>query len=124
MYPYDYTMRPPCPRAPLRITNPLTSMVENTTGILDTGASVTVIPQSLEARLRLTRQGSGTIVGIGGSRMEVAVYVAHLTVAEITVGSSVVFALDQPNILLGRDLLNQFNIFLRGKAQTFDMAAA
>ena len=124
MYPYDQTVNPPAPRVPVRISHPVTNFFAEAMGFLDTGASATVVPQEIINQLGLREVGANTLLGIERSPIVVANYQARLEVAWIRLGVLTVAGANFPHILLGRDVLNQFDITLRGKAQEVEMVPA
>ena len=124
LYHYDLAENPPAPFIAIRTTNPVTRQSEITAAKLDTGAARTVIPERLAERLGLSVAGFQVLRAFDGRRAEVLIYLADVELAGILFESVEVAAIPRSSILLGRDLLNQFDITLRGKAQTFDMAVA
>ena len=124
MYRYDTRLDPPAPLVPVRIINTDNGLYVVSSGLVDTCAFQTVIPQALALQLGLQAVGDTKVIGASVSPMPALVYRAQLEVAEVVLGNMLVLAMPISRILLGRDLLNQFDITLRGKAQTFEMVPA
>lgn len=88
---------------------------------LDTGADISVIPESLVADLRLTAKSSILMLGYDKTMAERETYLVDLEIAGYTLYAVRIVAVPRDTILLGRDILNHFIITLDGKALTFDL---
>jgi predicted aspartyl protease len=108
----------------VRIFNPATRRYVDSVGVLDTGSTVTVIPESLVRHLRLRQTGYNPLRGVTGSRTQTPLYLARLEVAGVLFDIIEVAGMNFPHILLGRDILNQFDITLRGKAEVCELTAS
>jgi predicted aspartyl protease len=91
---------------------------------MDTGAARTMIPTVSAHRLGLLISGIGHARAFDGRIVDVALYSANLKIAEMVLEEFEVGAINRAYILLGRDVLNQFDITLRGKAQVCEMSAS
>lgn len=88
---------------------------------LDTGASISVIPESLVDDLRLVPRKSVTIFGYDDKIAERDAFSVDLEIEGYKLRSVKVVSAPRKTILLGRDVLNHFIITLDGKALTFEM---
>jgi len=82
--------------------------------LVDTGADVTVIPARLARELDLPPVGEMMIEGATGRTARVPIFRAELEIGGIAVSVQVA-ALGQET-LIGRDVLNQWTLVLRGRA--------
>lgn len=123
---YDSTrLSPPGPVVPLVVRAfGKRDPAHNGLGQLDTGADMTVISDAVVDALQLVPEYSMLIGGYDGSTVERNCYLVTLEVAGETLDSIEVIAAPIDLIILGRDVLNHFNITLKGKELTFDMEAA
>lgn len=90
-------------------------------GKLDTGADITLIPPSLVNALQLVPEDSVVMVSYDGTETERTAYFVDLELGGHKLECVEVVAVPRDNILLGRDVLNRFNITLKGKELTFDI---
>lgn len=93
-------------------------------GLIDTGASISTIDDSVAMQLGLTQTGSVELGGVGGSSQR-PIYAAKFVVPEFGVeldpievaGVSIPFA--DVQILIGRDFLKQLRLDYKGSEGTF-----
>ncbi len=90
---------------------------------IDTGASISVIPESLASALKLAPGGSVRIRGAStdGARDCPTFYVTLSIEGCITVDTKVV-CLPRRDCLIGRDILNQLVLHADGPAKEFEIA--
>ncbi|MEP7198436.1 MAG: retroviral-like aspartic protease family protein [Chloroflexota bacterium] len=81
---------------------------------LDTGAARTMIPALSARRLGLIMAGLDRLRAFDGRVVDVKIYLVDLAIVGVTFEAVEVGTIDRDYILLGRDLLNQFDITLRG----------
>lgn len=68
--------------------------------------------------------GQGNVRGVERKNMPVVYYEAYIQVAEYSRGAVNVVGAEFAYLLLGRDILNQFDVTLRGKMQGVEIQAA
>ncbi|MBI2122972.1 MAG: aspartyl protease family protein [Armatimonadetes bacterium] len=110
--PYDARLDPPAPILSLRIHRTEDAPAIFLTALVDTGADLTVIPESLARQLAVLPVGHVRIRGVGGMAARVPMYSVEIEVAGLSRMLRVVGVGDEA--LVGRDLLNQFTLTLRG----------
>lgn len=120
---YDLRERPPAPIIALAVTNFENGKRVALRGKLDTGASISVLPVSALEPLELYPKGETAIIGYDGARTVRETYYADLEIESIRLASVRFVTTSRNEMLLGRDVLNQFLIILDGKALSFEMRA-
>ena len=89
---------------------------------LDTAADVSVIPNSLVEQLKLVQLDQAPIIGFGGHVSLAPTYLVGFAVRSFdALVLRVVADRDEPFILLGRDILNRFQIELDGPNLVFEI---
>jgi predicted aspartyl protease len=88
--------------------------------MVDTGADITVVPESVALHLRLPVLGQMKAQGFGGDWRTLKVYAAELQVVAYS-GSFRVLA-GGSEALLGRDVLRHVRIVLDGPSSTLEVA--
>ena len=89
---------------------------------VDTGADLTVVPDSVVRQLRLASRGDMTISGFGADPEMRPTYLVQIQVHDLTAFK--VEVLSDPTgsyILLGRDVLNHFRLVLDGPNQRLEL---
>ncbi len=123
-YQYDVRYSPPAPAISIRIVHPRTGNSLTVGAKLDTGASRTVLPLSVIRHLGLMAEGYRSAMSFDRRLTKLPLFKTTVEVADTSLENLRVFAINRPDALLGRDILNQFDITLRGKAQVFEMIIA
>lgn len=117
---YDARRDPPAPVLVLRLGAPGADLNYALVALVDTGSDSTVVPQDAADRLRLPLVGEITITGAGGFRQRAAIHAAIIEAAESR-GPVEVIALGREG-LVGRDLLNQWTVTLRGPQRVMEIS--
>lgn len=117
---YDVSRDPPAPILPLLVGRPGLPPTISVVALVDTGADITVIPQSVARRLRLPAIGSVRVRGVGGAIQQAPLYSAVVELAG-TKDHVEVLALGEET-LVGRDLLNRWTVRLRGPQKQLEVA--
>ncbi len=118
---YDLKRNPPAPILPIRIGRPGTDPSVLVTALVDTGADATIIPRALARRLNLPVLAEVGVGGSGGLSQRATVHSAVVEVAGSRWPAQVIALGAEP--LIGRDLLNQWIVTLRGPDRVLDIQA-
>ncbi len=118
---YDRAKSPPMPVLPIKIGATAGSEDAAVVALVDTGADITLIPDRLARQLRLPAVGEVTVRGVTGAR-RVSIYGAELEIAGTNV--AVRAAGLGTDTLIGRDVINQWTVVLRGPEQVLELEGA
>ena len=121
VYSYSHQVRPPAPYLEVEVVNPDSGMSRRLPAKIDTGASASVIPESLADDLELVPAGERLCFGYDGRSSIRPIYFGIIMVADETLEGVRLIATPRTDLLLGRDVLNEFNLILRGKDLTFEI---
>jgi predicted aspartyl protease len=119
---YSSLLKPPAPVATVRIIHPVTGVEsQDFAGKLDTGADMTVIPETLARQLALPPLGRIWARGFDGPGGPHFVYYVRFVVQGCLLPRVRCMSAQREDALLGRDVLNQFIITLDGKRLAFEI---
>jgi len=122
---FDRDFTPPAPVADVVVTHPVSSV--NSGGLrgkLDTGADLTVIPESLVPQLALGARAHVWARGYDGTFSQRPVYYVRLSLEGHELPAVRCIATDRRNVLVGRNVLNRFVITLDGRNLRFEVRPA
>jgi len=111
---YDTTYDPPAPVLPILVANPTRTASILMSGLVDTGADISLLPTTLVRRLLLPRVSRSRVRGVTGEPREVWVHVARINVGKSTMLMQ--FLSLGSEMIVGRDLLSQIIAQLDGPA--------
>lgn len=118
--PYDDRRDPAAPALPIRIGPPRGDRALLLRALVDTGADATIIPEDVARGLRLPVVSFVRVRGIGPVRLDAAVYGAEIEAAGVRRLIDVV-GLGRET-LLGRNVLNDWTITLRGPEKVMEIS--
>lgn len=122
---YDSAYHPSAPVIPVGIANPDDNRLPyRAQALIDSGSDATLIPLLILQRIGSFSGEQVQFRGVTGSRLVADVYrvVIHLP-AGVSYGIRAVATRGSDEILLGRDVLNQWRITLDGPGETVEIAA-
>ncbi|HUO11002.1 MAG TPA: hypothetical protein VM008_22065 [Phycisphaerae bacterium] len=88
---------------------------------IDTGADITVVPDTAVDSLRLVEYGSRIVHVVNHAPYEAPTYRADVDVEGIQFKSLQVVGHHKPYVLIGRDILNQLKLIADGPNETFEL---
>ena len=113
---YDASFRPPAPVADVILIHPVTKVsTTQLIGKIDSGAGITVIPYFVVDSLNLNPKGQTWTHSYDGSYTPQKVYYVALSLEGKFLPSVRAISANRRNVLLGRNVINRFNINLNGK---------
>ena len=119
---YELASSPPCPFADVSIVNPLTGNATNILpGKIVTGADLTIVPELFLAPLNVIPARSGWLTGFDGSRSYLPLYYLGIAIEGFTFPAVLCYSMNRRNVLLGRNILNQFLMTLDGRKHTLTL---
>jgi len=120
---YDFAYRPPAPVIPIDITNPDDgSLSLRVQALIDSGSDATLIPLAVLQRIGAYSGEQVSFRGVTGSRVIADAFrvVIHLPVG-ISYGIRAIATRGSEEIILGRDVLNQWRITLDGPGEMVEI---
>jgi len=125
MIEYSGRYDPPAPMVQVTLRHILQGRRRATAiGLLDTGSDVTAIPATLVQRLDLYPFSRLRLEDVTGETRTILTYAIHLNIGEKTIPKLEVIQTGLDHVILGRDVLNQLYLSLRGPELTFTLSTA
>lgn len=122
MIAYDHSHEPPAPALQVTVANPLTRRLRLTVpALLDTGADVTAIPEACLQRLRLYAIRQIKFEDLNAQVLFLESYNIKLTIGQLTIPKLEAVLTGLPFAVIGRDVLNRFDLHLYGPRQMFEI---
>lgn len=119
---YDRAFNPPAPAFEIIIQHPDDpTRTVSVTAQIDTAADLSCIPLTKVAALGLERGDETIIAGYDGRPAANLLYLVTLRINGFAINRVRAIAIPDSVFLLGRNVLNHFNLTLRGKDETFDI---
>jgi len=118
---YSFNHSPPAPALTVRFTRPLSTQSIELQAKLDTGADITVLPQSAINEFRLMPAGRISVFSFNGREEWRYTYFVDLSFHNSKFPMVEVIGARRHDALLGRDVLNLMKITLDGKDLSFDL---
>jgi predicted aspartyl protease len=123
MIPYNTAFDPPAPFVTIRISRVNRDEPGLTTDCLvDTGADVSLIPQRLATQLNLAPADAMIVEGFDGERQHLPLFAVDMIVEDIHLAGLEVVAYPTDHAILGRDVLNRFQLLLNGPEQLLELS--
>lgn len=123
MTPYDKTFDPPAMILSIFVTGVVHRRPRiELSALIDTGADVTAVPQSIVERLKLYPIGRLQLEDAHAVKTPVFTYEARLSLPQKSAYRMEVLLTPYPFIILGRDWLQNYYLLLDGPGQQFQLS--
>ena len=121
---YDFAYTPSAPVIPIGIANPDDSRAPlRVQALVDSGSDATLVPLTMLQRVGVYSGEQVTFRGVTGSRMIADAFrVAIHMPTGIAYGVRAIATRGSNEVILGRDVLNQWRIILDGPGETVEIA--
>jgi len=124
IYPYKTDgFNPPAPVLEVSLSLPITSGdIIKVPALLDSGADMTVIPRNVVQQLQLKYVDEISAIGYDGIAKKAFVYSTKIIIDRV--GNFIIRVITSENdhALIGRDILNRWSVFLRGREKVFEIS--
>jgi hypothetical protein len=122
-YDYDRSYNPSIPIVEIKIGQPWTTPLLPLTALVDSGADGSIIPLQYLRQVGARRERKSWITGITGVRTQIDIYTVALSFGPFVFDDIEVAAGKRNDeIIVGRDLLNQFIVTLDGLASVVEIS--
>ena len=93
------------------------------TAIVDSGADSTMIPKAILNQLHVQQVKTAWMTGVAGERMAVNLYWVFVQFGDFRpVYTEVIGVHHRDEVIVGRDIINQFSVLLNGPAHTIEIS--
>ena len=121
-YSYSKAYRPPAPSLDIEIIHPNRPEVSvEMRGKNDTGGDITTIPTTILSQLQIPPAREVLAIGYDGTESRQRTHLVHLDLVGSRCAYLEVMATSGDQVLIGRDLLNQWIVTLNGPEEQFDI---
>ena len=122
-YEYDRSYNPSIPIVEIKIGQPWTTPLLSLTALVDSGADGTMIPLRYLQQVGARRERKSWVTGVTGVRTQIDIYTVALNFGPFAFDDIEIAAGKQKDeIIVGRDLLNQFIVTLDGLASVVEIS--
>jgi len=118
---YNKKFRPSAPIVRTKIIKPEGRGVKEVNALIDSGASLSVIPETIVTKLGLIPQTTVKVKGWDGSESEEDAYYVNVIFETNQFDLIKVLATKRNFALIGRDILNQLILLLNGQKEYFEI---
>ncbi len=118
---YDTSFNPPAPVILIEVRNPLTGATVQVRAQIDSGTSISVLPVSAATDLGLNAIGTIEARGFDLTSQRLPTFLVMMLLDDFVILNAEVVTARRHDMLLGRDVLQNFILTLNGKAEMFDL---
>lgn len=120
---YDSNFYPAMPVLTIQVQREIDETPIDLTALIDSGADNTMLPVSILERLDAPKSDSVWMVGVGGQRTRVSLYLVFIRFGEFQpIYTRVIGVQSRDEVIIGRDIINQFAVLLNGPAHTVEIS--
>ncbi|MHC4200791.1 MAG: aspartyl protease family protein [Planctomycetota bacterium] len=121
---FQYSSDPiPVMSVPAKVSLSGSDVYETVSAKIDTGADISVIPETVRSRLKLTPEGAVRIRSVfAGEALEFPTYYVTLSIADCITADVEVLCLPREDCPIGRDILNRIIMHADGPAKEFELS--
>jgi len=95
----------------------------NLTAIVDSGADNTMLPENILNQLNILKTKTAWMKGVSGIRMAVNLYWVFIQLGDFQpIYTEVIGIQNHNDVIVGRDIINQFAVLLNGPAHTIEIS--
>ncbi len=95
----------------------------NLTAIVDSGADNTMLPANILDQLNVSKTQTAWMTGVSGSRVAVNLYWIFVQIGDFQpIYTEVIGIQNRDEVIIGRDIINQFAVLLNGPAHTIEIS--
>lgn len=122
-YDYDSSYVPAMPVITIKVGKALTIPILALTALIDSGADGVIIPKRYLQQIRARRERKAWLRSVTGARFLIELYSISLQFGPFEFTDLVVAGGIHPDeVLIGRDILNQFEVTLNGLASIVEIS--